>query len=164
MLETWMFATLDICIVISDSSDTVSSNTTHHIKCPQFSEPAVNLRNLWQILFGFAHGGYKKKRSTIHFEVTSIQPKLGLNRSFQIDCFQAPNRWRLDSPVCSHILLFWRRVLASQHMPSPFSFWVNLLFLFTGATSQLTAPRANRLMLTATPPLPTWPTLSLETW
>lgn len=37
------------------------------------------------------------RESTIYFEGTSIQSKLGPNWSFQIGGFQAPNRWRLDS-------------------------------------------------------------------
>lgn len=49
------------------------------------------------------------KESKIHFEVTSILRKLGLNWLFQIGSFQA-KQVEVGLPVCSEILSFWRGV------------------------------------------------------
>lgn len=46
---SWMFATLDAFIVVSHSSGTVPSNTSHRIKRPQCEIPPFHLQ---QTLFG----------------------------------------------------------------------------------------------------------------
>lgn len=54
--------------------------------------------------------------------------------------FLSAKQVEVGLPVCSDILSFAVFLLGQR------------MFLLTGATSQLTAPRANPLMLTATPP------------
>lgn len=136
----------------------IKHNSPHQM--PSVLEPAVNL---WKSLADLIWLMVARKR-TIHFEVTSIQSKLGLKWSFQIGGFSSAKQVEVGLPVCSDILRFRRRVSFSARVLVAFLLGQTSVIFFTGATSQLTAPRANRLMLMATPPSLTWPTLSLETW
>lgn len=98
-------ATLHTFLVLSPSSDTDPSKSSHHIKRPQIEiPPFISGRlDLASLLLA--------RKGSVHSEGTSV-PKPGLKSL--LDAFQVPNRWSWDSPVCSGPPLpyFWGRLVS----------------------------------------------------
>lgn len=124
----------------------VPSKPPHRIKCPQF----------WHLLL---IGGVRfywasltiAKEGAVDFEVTSIQSKTWTQLVVSDRHISNAKQVEVGLCVCSDILSFWRWVSFSAHVLAIFPLG-HTVFVVTGATSQPTAPRANPLMLTATPP------------
>lgn len=134
LVKMWMFARVELSIY------------SHHLphQLSSVLAPAINLWNLWHILLGFAHESYRK--SSLKWHLSKVN--LDHHRLFQIGRFQALNRWRLDSLGAQTFSLSVDEL--ASHVLAVFSCFQRELF-FAEATSQPTAPRANLLMLMATP-------------